>query len=680
MSARAAAFGPDGALKVSTARARAVGRRLLVAADAKATWLALGAALVVVGALYGRALGFSFLFDDTFDLARTEQRGYWQLLSSSEGYQYYRPLPFLIWKFLHDIQGYYSQSTLHLLPIIAHALAGWLLFVLLRRLGIGFWALTPALLFLTYPFAYQSVPIVVTLFHPLTGAAILASLVLYERARLAKGRRHTVLHVFALAATLVALWSHESGVVILAGIVGLEAFVGWRARSRRSSAWLLGHVGAVLLFLIVWARVERAPFAEENDLGDLHANALFWLQGVTYPVSAQIVWLDEHTPIAPGIVQAGLFGLWIVVGAFNLAAARSRRPELILVPLVALAAALVAFAPAMLRLTYRYVEDAPRLLYLVGMGTAVLWGLLPMLDFGRRRLTLAWRVVTCLILLGVVVQSWRFVNVRMTMFEQGTRVVRDVVTAGETYRGQRVLVVNAPSWFSLHRYEYDYGHLGVQLMPSYIGLDRVIYTSSREQVGVDARSVSWNHDVSGGVYPFGPHGPTTPPEETDALLREGRELLDVRPLGERFIVRDVGRLLPERAERRSDAPGRLDDRVWLSAARAVVTADGLVVYFSWHVINPTDGDYDAIIELRDESGATVARYSGLALAGVSAPRLWRAGDRIDDSVLFVEPPAGHYSVLVGLQRVGSEERMPALLSDGRRTADDLVPVGEIAVR
>ncbi|MEX1157427.1 MAG: hypothetical protein WEC79_00675, partial [Thermomicrobiales bacterium] len=153
------------------------------ATERHATWIALAASTLLVFALYDRALGFSFLFDDTFDLTRVEGRSYWQLLSSSEGYSYYRPIPFLIWKALRDTQGNYDQATLHALPLIAHAIAGWCLFLLLRRLGAELWAAFPALLFLTFPFHYQNIAIVGTLFHPLAGAAMLGSLVLYERAR-----------------------------------------------------------------------------------------------------------------------------------------------------------------------------------------------------------------------------------------------------------------------------------------------------------------------------------------------------------------------------------------------------------------------------------------------------------------------------------------------------------------
>lgn len=679
MSVRAAVLRPAGMARATWPRLRELLAALVRAADAHSTWLALLGSLTVVGALYGRALGYAFFFDDTFDLARTEERSYWQILSSSKGYQYYRPIPFLIWKALHGLQGHYDQPALHLLPLVAHAFAGWLLYVLLRRIGAGHWAALPALLFLTYPFDYQAVPIAGTLFHPLAGAAILGSLVIYERARHSAEPVRRRLHVAALGTTLIALWTHESGIVVAPLVIGLEAFLLWRAHSRRPSPWLSGHLAAALLFLIVWSSVERLPSSEHTNVGELHPKALFFLQGLTYPLSAQIGWLSDHAPFAPGILQTGLLGLAIGFGAFGVAAWRQRRWELVAIPALAVLGALAAFAPAAWRLSYSYIEDSPRLLYLVGIGAACFWGFLPKLDFGYRRVTLAWRVATCLLLVGIIVQSWRFVDVRMTMYARGTRVVDDIVALGEEYRGQRILVVNAPAWFAENRYEYLYGHFGIQLMPAYIGLERVIYTSSRTQIGLDARSASWNPEVSGGVFTFGPHGPTAPPEDLDALLRDGRELIDVRPNGNRFRISDVGHLLPARGERLSTAAGQFDSRIWITHARSVIGAEGLEVFLQWHAVQPTGGDYDTVVELRDDGGALVAGYSGYALAGFSAPRLWQAGDLIEDSLLFPTPPPGHYTIWAGLQRVHSTERMPGFLPDGTPAATGLLPIGDLTV-
>src|SRR5439155_5768931 len=117
----------DGAAAVGPARGPG---RLL---DRHGAWLALVMCAGLVALVYGQALTFAFTFDDPLDLPRAEGRSVWSMLSSSEGYAYYRPIPFIIWKGLRALQGHYSQATLHGLTLAAHALGAWLLYLLLRR-------------------------------------------------------------------------------------------------------------------------------------------------------------------------------------------------------------------------------------------------------------------------------------------------------------------------------------------------------------------------------------------------------------------------------------------------------------------------------------------------------------------------------------------------------------------
>lgn len=632
---------------------------------ARMVWLTLLGSIIVVGLLYWQALGFAFLFDDTFDLTRVEGRSYLSLLTSSEGYSYYRPGPFVIWKLSHDILGYYSEPLLHALPLMCHSLAGWLLYLLVSRLGAGQWAILPALLFLTYPFSYQNIAIVGVLFHPLAGAAILASLNLYLAARYAAGKRAWFLHCAALGATLVALWSHESGVAVAPLIVGLEALVLWRRRQRRPSWWVQGHIVATLGFGIAWLSVEKTAFGETVTLGDMHPKALFFAQGFTYPLSAQIAWIGEDLGWAPGILQVTILSLALVFGAYVLTWRLTRgEGESLLArlafPLAGLAIAGVAVLPAMARLSWPYVEDAPRLLYLVGIGSALFWGLLPALDFGRRSITVVWRVVTVGLLLAVVVQSWVFVQLRMEMFASGSSAVDGIVAAGNRHAGRSLLVVNAPSWLALHEYEYLYGHLGVQIMPSYIGLDRVIYTSSRWKTQVDTASASLVPEIAGERFTFGPHAPEATAEELDSLLREGRILVDVRRNGERFSVFEIGQLEPGGAQS-TEQMVQLDGvSVAVGLLRSAVDDDRLGVYLSWNVFAEHTGEPDVLVELVNDQGAVIGRYQGPPLAGVSDPALWQSGDRIDDRYIFERPPIGRYAVRAGI-------------------GNDAVEIGEIVV-
>jgi len=164
-------------------------------------------------AVYGRVLGFSYFLDDAFDLTRTEQVSFWALLTRPlPGYAYYRPVPFMIWKAIYLLTGRYDLHLLHLLPLAAHALSGWLLFLLLWRLTRSSWSLLPMVLFLLYPFSYQALEIEGTLVHSLVTAEILAVLLLWYDGRLLGS---PVRLCVASILSGVALWTHEYGVLVL---------------------------------------------------------------------------------------------------------------------------------------------------------------------------------------------------------------------------------------------------------------------------------------------------------------------------------------------------------------------------------------------------------------------------------------------------------------------------------
>jgi hypothetical protein len=479
--------------------------------------------------------------------------------------------------------------------------------------------------------------------------------------------------------TAVALWSHESGVAVLPLIVGLELLILWQSSRHRPSLWIAGHVAASLLFVLAWLTVEKAPFAERTTTAELHPKALFFLQGFTYPASAQILWLRDHRGIELGLLDVGVPVIVGVIGSYLVSQIVTGRRGLVFIPLLALGIGVAAAAPAIARLSWPYVQNSPRLLYLVCIGAALFWGLLPSLSFRFRLLTGVWRATTVLFVLFVVVQSWTFVNIRMMMFEEATRLVNGVVAEGERYQGQRVLIMNAPSWFAQGRYEYPYGNYGIQIMPSYIGFDRIIYASSRHAAETDARSGTWQADVSGGRYPFGPHGPDMTPEQIDAMLRDGFHLVDVRVEGLHYPVRDVGRLQVGTAEAPVAPAGRIGEGVWLSPARTADVNGWLTVYLTWDVLTPLGRDFDTVVELRDASGAVVATRTGYALAGFSAPRLWQAGDQVDDSVVFAMPAPGRYTLWAGLVQVGGGEMASAFDPNGDDLAGGFVPLGEVVI-
>lgn len=625
--------------------------------DRFGVWLALLLCAVLVAVLYGQAVRFAFTFDDPLDLPRAEGRSVWSMLRTSEGYAYYRPIPFILWKGLHALQGHYSKASLHGLTLIAHTLSGWYLYLLLRRLTGEHWGLLASVLFITYPFSYQAVFGAHTLFHPLMTAAILLCLILYYDARL----RHDPLRLAgSVLAAFVALWTHESGVVLLPLVVMVELLVLTRTHAWpwRPSWWPLLHAAATGLFLIVWAVVPKWPRTDVAEPGSIVANARYFLQGVIYPVSAQLLGAGRRFGFDP--VRA----LWPAIAVTLLALLAiyvlGRRSW---TPLLALAATLVILAPATIVLSWAYVEDAPRLLYPAAAAIAALWGLLPSLRWRWPAFTWIWRALSVALLLGVVAQSVAFIGLRRDMWAEGTVLVEAVADTAAA-RGQRpLLMLNVPAWFAPKQPEYPLGHVGLTALPGYIGLGRSVYIHRGIEPPIESRG--YYPDLNGWKYDFNTHGGPATLDEFGALVRRVDAVYTVlmTPAGAR--VRLVGELRPGAASAANAT--RFGQSVILSEQRIELRDSDIAGDFVWSVTAPLPGDFLPVLSVRDARGNVVAATKDYPLGGIAAPRLWQTGDRVRDLPVVVLPatlPAGEYTVWLAWEERTTHQPLPGAGADG----------------
>ena len=613
-------------------------------------------------------LGFSYFLDDAFDLTRTEQESFWSLLSRPlPGYAYYRPIPFMIWKAVYDLTGRYDTTLLHLIPLLAHALSGWLLFMLLWRLTRSPWSLLPAVLFLLYPFSYQALEILGTLVHTLVTAEILAVLLLWYDGRT---MRSPVRLGFAALLSGVALWTHEYGVVILPLLIGIEALLWLRERRvTRPTLWLIPPVIFEGLYLWLWFTMDK-PKTEHRTIVDVIHNVGFWLEGFAYPFTRQTGWLFGRLGGDP----ARIVLLVAVVGILAGLVAYFVRRRFWL-PLIALTLGAIAFAPAAEALTTEYVLNGPRLLYVVAPAAAVFWGFLPSLRFSTAARTQLWRIVTLLITTVVLVQSLSFIQRRMTMLEYGTQVANGIIHEGELHPNGKLLFVNVPSWFAPKTQEFPLGHLGVQIEPDYIGLSRVIYAGSGVQV--DAESYSLAPDVSGWRYDFQPHGPAIDHNAVDAKLRAGATLVVVDLYHDALAVREPGSLMPNQPD-----PGNAQATFGkgLDFLGSGITRDGNLVTITsrWYVRAALDGDYQIWTQVRDASGNVIVERKDYALRGMSPPRLWQPGDLIEDRLVLdfsqVDEP-GSLRARLGLVSTADGAMLP--VSGATASSPDWVDLGQV---
>ncbi len=635
-----------------------------------APWLALVVCCAVVVLVYGPALEFPFFYDDTFDMSRTELQSFLSLLGGIDGYAYYRPLPFLIWKAFFQLQGFYDPVLFHALALVSHMLAGWLLYLLVCRLTGSEWAIVPAMLFLTFPFSYQVVPVAGSLFHSLVTLFILATLYLYLLARL---RGSWVFMVVSIVMAGLALWTHEFGILVAGYLLVLEGVLWLTRRVPRPTPWLLAHQTLGGLFVLVWLSVQKVPSSVAANQEELVQKGLFFLQGMAYPVTAQLVplqkWLGDD--LGSQTLLAGGIGIGICLIAYLVAGRK------ILIAVLAVIWVVAALVPVWWRLNWPYVQDAPRLLYLASAGAAVFWGMLASLSWRHRALTTAWRLIVVAGLAAVIWQGVQFINIRMEMLRDGGQIVNAVTAAGKAHDGGSVLFLNVPSWFSAREHVYTRGHLGVTVMPSYIGLDRVIYTHT--EAHTRAESLSFHADTETWRDYWYPHGREATAEEVDAAIRAADAVYAPEISHDRFSIREIGGL--GRTSNDGTPPlATFDGRLDLVHAGVEGDSGSLAIDLDWHVRSPLNGAWLMDMQLRDGGGQVVSEWRGYALENAWAPRLWRQGDRITDrSVLHLPAPGGTgpLSVWLGFVPESGSHPLPVTTTGTLPTSNGFVRIGTV---
>lgn len=590
-------------------------------------------ALVLLGALLGTSLiygptrEFSFFLDDAFDLTRLEAQTAGQVLfQPASDYGYYRPVTFLIFNASYGLTGEHDTSLLRTISLLLHALSAWLLYVFVRRSIRSEWAIAGAALFLLFPFSYQTLNIIGATGHILVTFFVLLSLVLWI-----EGRYRAVLwlQVAAVVSAILAAWSMEFGVIALPLLLGLELYLRRQldvpAQGMVRTLSLLGTVAiAVGIYLLIWFGVDRADTAS-SGIGDVARNGAFWLQAAAYPGTRFLNLLfagDEPLGYQTVVIVSVL--LLAVTLAIHALLGQIR------IAMITIGIAGLCFLPAMVMLTHEYVVDSPRLLYVSAPAIAVFWALLGRGVFTNQRLTIAWQGAVCLFVIITLVHSHSFIERRVEMFRISDSVVLAVVGGIRENPDSPVLMMNVPSWFSFHSMtdqEYPLGHLGVQGIPPYVGLDGLYYAATGDTATVESAALA--PDVSGWDYAFGPHGPFVDHDHVDERLRSGYRPHIMSLENDGATIHQPGRLM-EGSEAGDSYQAVFADRIALTDLDWEVIDSTLEIHTTWYVRESIEGDYQIAIEAFGADGANILEHRDYALDGMSPLRLWRPGDLVRD--------------------------------------------------
>lgn len=406
---------------------------------------------------------------------------------TSAGFPFYRPATFAIWEISEAIFGRHDARWLHMLSVGLHICNALLLMVVVAQVVRTAWAgVIAALLFLTFPFSYQTVIPTAAHFHlwlvfGLLGASV-ALLYWYRQPQ------HYSLLIIGWLLGFWAAFSHENGVlapILVGGIIWLantEYVLAWRQLYWRRMILAVGPIaGFAALYLLAWLLVPKANDDTGLKLTALDVKVGQTLQAFGYPFAAAIQSFTDVDDVVGAWLAGGiglaLLGLWLLVQPIQ----RGR------VGLMAVWG-FVVMLPAWLFLDAGYLLGSPRLHYLASVGIAALWGSALARPFPHKTpMPAQW--VGCVVGVGAcLVIAVPFIQARLDEHQVIDDLYRDTGAIADDMRdGQRLLLVNGPAYIAPREGTFPLGAEGSTYLPDFINLGDWLALNGYRSVDADIR-------------------------------------------------------------------------------------------------------------------------------------------------------------------------------------------------
>lgn len=203
------------------------------------------------------------------------------------------PLPFLSFTLEHAAGGL-DPRVFHATSLVLHVLASWVLFLLLRRLGLGvFGGLVAALLFALHPQRVESVAWAAQRKDLLCALFFFSAMYFYQGYLVTRARSA---YALSLAACLLALAS-KSMAVTLPAVLLLQDFLIYRKLSRRLVIEKLPFIVPALVMAVLTWQAQRHAMPATGALS-LWEGVLIAVRGVAFYM-LKLVWPIGLSPFYP---------------------------------------------------------------------------------------------------------------------------------------------------------------------------------------------------------------------------------------------------------------------------------------------------------------------------------------------------------------------------------------------
>jgi hypothetical protein len=643
-------------------------------------------ALAVV-AIYGSSLAYPFFWVDPIDIGLAGSRSIPTIFTSSQGYLYYRPLTFVLWKLLFALEGSFDPFAFHLVHVLTHLINTWLMFALARRLFRNKSTLLPglaALLFAWYPFSHQTVTWVIS---PQVQAMtfMLGSAILYYDGRLQHSRQKILWSLILLA---IALPFQENAISFGFVIAALEVFVirfqlpsespnSHSARAtvsawlKRLSRWPLAHIGLCLAFAALWFIIPKDP---DSAIARFEpAVGWYLLQGLIWPVAGAVgpwrTWFPTLSNPAwqPLIVVAPIVLLFLI-GAFRYA----RKLSLLAFGLAWYA---VMIAPIWATRGFGYVGTSPRILYVASGGAIVIWIGLLAIDFKSVRANHWWKAGLAILSVAIVLQSAAFLGVRKALSDASLPAIWDVVQSGSAAGDEaHLLYVNVPDQITPYWREYPVGFFRAVLMPVSVDLGQYAELQTGVRPQTQSLTVPALAHLENYPYQVDMRGPAADQTQLDAAIRSSDDVFTAKyqPDGHVRVV-EAGNVRPGTALNRV---ALFDSRLELVSAAIDSTPDQATLTLTWDCLGEFDPQETIFVHALDASGQLAAQADGDPLQNLYPLSNCQPGEQIVD-IHYLALPAGSYTLRVGVYNRSTNERLAAIDAAGNSIAEDAFTIGQV---
>jgi hypothetical protein len=641
------------------------------------------ASLTAIGLLcYWFVLSLPLFWDDIFQFAWLDGVGLRDIWTSPvPGLAYFRPLAFTVWKMLRVVQGPYTDPSLHFANLFLHILNACLLACVvahLAQLRKTLTGIASAILFLLFPFSFQAVAPINSLMHPLAACFILAAILTHQ---VSATRAGYVLRFISILLAATSIFAHENGALAPALVTLTALCTQPRRPLKRVIVDVIPYWAATLICFIFWrnATGSGSLFTLDTITTQLESrlqNGTYFMQALAYPVSflARVV---KPVLAQPNDLVAILVVCIPCVLCWAILAWRVRRGAYVV---WGVAWFVLAALPACMLLSFNYVLESPRLLYLSSIGAAVFWATPLSFSWTSRTANRLSLLVSSFIILAMGIWGYTYIQKRASLYSMLGHSISQLGTATQHNaacgQGERdsTLLINFPDWFFVGQSEYLIGHDGIALVSSVDELEN-LYRMNFGTEPVFSNAVL--PDILPPNADFVGMGQKQTQDSLEPIVRTARQVIASSTGTVGGGVHYVGCLQAERQPMPDKYQALIDQRLILldSALSFNPVRKELKVTLDWQVQSPSQQDTTVFAQVLDASGKLIAQSDGYPLAGTSPIRLWHTGDVWHDVRhlrLKGLDPASVNQVVVGAYLTQSTKRLPAMDAKGQRLPGDMI--------